>query len=78
MATSAKKYLEEVLTLGFDRSKMTSRGVHVSCSKCEAYVVGAHGVTAACHQDGCPNQNYECCGCFERVSHEGAWCGECE
>lgn len=67
--------LAALRVLGFDRSRsiLTSGGVHVGCSQCEALVVN----NVPTHETGCSNQNYECRGCNTRVKRRGTYCEDC-
>ena len=73
MAKSKSDLLDEVHGLGFDASFVTSRGVRVRCSECEACTI--NGVP--CHEGGCPNQTHECRGCNARVKRAGSYCEDC-
>ncbi len=60
---------------GFDRARPSGfKHVHVGCSQCAALVI--NGV--ACHENGCPNQTWECKGCNAQVSRRGAYCVDCQ
>lgn len=72
--TERESLLKVVLTLGFDRSAMSSRGVRFGCSRCAVQVVRG----APIHEEGCPNENYECLGCFARVPIEDTYCEDCK
>ena len=64
------EYLE---SLGFDESRKSTAGIHVSCSQCVALVI--NGVP--CHETGCPNEMFECEGCDTLINYHG-YCEDCQ
>jgi hypothetical protein len=66
--------LRELKKIGFDGSYRTGNGSYkVSCYQCEALVI--NGVPT--HETGCPNQTYECKGCWNRIDYPG-YCQDCQ
>jgi hypothetical protein len=60
---------------GFDESSHIpfTKSYRVKCSSCQACSI--NGV--ACHEQGCPNQTYECNGCNTLLTYRG-YCAECQ
>jgi hypothetical protein len=75
MVGMAKDTLLNLRARGFDLSYHIpfTREYKVKCSQCEA--VAINGI--ACHEQGCPNQTYECRGCGNRVTRHQRYCEEC-
>lgn len=67
--------LQTLRAQGFDRSEHIpfTRSYRVKCSQCEACCI--NGV--ACHESGCPNQVYECKGCWNKVERRNSYCSDC-
>lgn len=62
-------------SLGFDTTRVIGfNDVRVGCSQCAAVCV--NGVPV--HEQGCPNQTFECKGCNARVPRRGAYCPDCQ
>jgi hypothetical protein len=60
---------KRLIELGFD----TSTAKRVGCSRCQVMVI--MGVPT--HEQGCPNQTYQCKGCNNLVSRGMRYCEDC-
>lgn len=61
-------------TLGFDlTARRPFAAITIGCSQCAAVCING----TSCHERGCPNKTFECRGCSNRVSRQGAYCTDC-
>ena len=69
------RYLQHLRALGFDDSAHIpfTKQYKAKCSKCESLVVN----NTPTHEQGCPNQTFECRGCSTLVARGQRYCKEC-
>lgn len=63
----------EPKTRGFTVGKKVNRTRRMSCDQCQVMVI--NGIP--CHEHGCPNQVFECKGCWALVKRAGSCCADC-
>jgi hypothetical protein len=66
-------HVEQLIDLGFDKSKHDGAFITVQCSQCVAMVVNGTPL----HEKGCPNTKSECTDCGCSIPHNDVYCFDC-
>ena len=69
-----RQRVAELQDQGFDQTYVSGQAIRPKCSQCEVLVIQG----TACHETGCPNQQYECKGCNAVVERGVRYCADCQ